>query len=624
MTPAPLPAGAAPAGSLHCGPAHDPDQYRLLEHRHSGLEGELWQAERIDRDGYAHTCAVKILKLHPPHDTAEGRRHWLHRWEDSIHRAARLQLPDLVVPVACFLGATPHPRGASGRPDAPYLVSPWLEAATLGEWARRSPASDVERAELLVRLCRIVDDLHRLGFVHRDISPGNVLVDAAGSPKLIDLAFLAPLDRPLTAVVATPGYAIAEEEQHGGRPNEAKDRFAVGALARLLLLPDTPRLPDFDAAGVTARQLAAAGYPPDLAALLVRALDPDPRRRPAPLTPWAEQLRVELGEPALRAGPSCLALLADGRSPTTVITGGRRGVRWYGADSGAGPEDAPGAEGDHRAPAAGAPRDVVELAAGRTGTGEAVVAAVDRHATLWLGGAAGWQRASQGARGLALLTSPRGAALVWTGHPEGLRLTRQAAGAASTDTLFTTAGQGRVLAAAWGAEPGRPVVLLAQTSGLTAVTWPLDGREPAEHATVLDRPVRRATLALGRTGELEAVAILTDGTLRTLRRHFAGEWLAAGPPAATTGSDVAMAGLRGGPVLVTAYRAGVLAELTGPGGVRHPADVLTGPAAARVSVVQGLDSRLRIAALVDGRPVLWSEDWDGAWWQQDLDEYPAP
>ncbi|WP_407915713.1 hypothetical protein [Kitasatospora sp. NE20-6] len=597
---------------MRLGPSHDPDQYRLIAHRHSGLEGELWQAERIDRDGWAHTCAVKILTLLPPHDTAEGRRHWLSRWEDSIHRAARLRLPDLVVPVACFVGAEPHLPGAAGQQGVPYLVSPWLEAAPVGEWARRSPAGDAERADLLVRLCRVVDDLHRCGWVHRDISPGNVLVDAAGAPKLIDLAFLAPLDRPLTAVVATPGFAIVEEESHGGRPSEAKDRFAVGALARMLLMPDAPRLPDFDAARVTEQQLLRAGHSADVAALLVQALDARPDRRPAPLEPWAERLRQLLAETARRAEHACVAVLADGRSPSLVVTGGRRGVSWYGPE----PDTAAGL-----APAAGAPRDVREIAAVRGGRGEPLVAAVDGGATLWLGGGAGWVRAGEGAAGLAVLASPGGGVLVWTGRDTGLRLTRWSPGGGTEESVQPGFRQARVLAAAWGPEMGVPVVLVAEPDRLLSVTWPQGGGGPSERGTVLEGAVVRAALAVGRAGEPEVRAVSADGGVRAFRQHFSGEWLADRTASGSgSGTDVAMAGLRGGPAVVTARPDGAAVELTSPDG-GHPAVTVLGvPQAARVAVALGADRRLRVAALAGGRPALWAEDWDGAWWEQELEE----
>ena len=133
---------------------------------------------------------------------------------------------------------------AQGEVDGrPYLVMELLEPRTL-------PSEDAEIADFLLKLCNGVAALHRMGYVHRDIKPGNILWRTGGSrscvsavPVLIDLGLVKDVTRNADASgtslslidghlagVGTPGYA-APEQLVGDLISPAADIHALGMLA---------------------------------------------------------------------------------------------------------------------------------------------------------------------------------------------------------------------------------------------------------------------------------------------------------------------------------------------------------------------------------------------------------
>ncbi len=117
--------------------------------------------------------------------------------------------------------------------NAPWLVMEYVEGETLADVIAREGALDPRRvADIGAQLASALTRAHERGIVHRDIKPGNVLIDRAGRPKISDFGIARGLgDEALTQtgfVTGTPGY-LSPELARGEDPDAASDVWALGA-----------------------------------------------------------------------------------------------------------------------------------------------------------------------------------------------------------------------------------------------------------------------------------------------------------------------------------------------------------------------------------------------------------
>ncbi|MPZ66547.1 MAG: protein kinase [Pseudonocardiaceae bacterium] len=247
--------------------------YRVLERVGSGGMGVVWRAsdERLQR-----VVAVKQLLLQPGLSAAEtesARQRTLR----EARIAARLQHPNAIV----VFDVAEH----NGEPCLvlEYMASRSL-AAVLDDRGSL-PASEV--AGIGRQIASGLAAAHAAGIVHRDVKPGNVLIDDAGIAKITDFGVsraAGDVTVTQTGIMAgTPAY-LAPEVARGQEPTPASDVFSLGAT---LYAAVEGRVPF----GETDNQLAmlhaaAAGRvePPQragpLTGMLMNLLQADPAKRP--------------------------------------------------------------------------------------------------------------------------------------------------------------------------------------------------------------------------------------------------------------------------------------------------------------------------------------------------------
>ena len=128
---------------------------------------------------------------------------------------------------------------------------------------------------------------HRAGVVHRDLKPSNVFLTGAGWTKVLDFGLAQVLGAEVIAG-GTPRYMPPEQRRHEP-PDARADVFSAAVVLHEALtgtLPPEGESPHPGAPGAS----SIPGAPRSLAALVARALSPNPRERPRDGAAWLEAL----------------------------------------------------------------------------------------------------------------------------------------------------------------------------------------------------------------------------------------------------------------------------------------------------------------------------------------------
>jgi serine/threonine protein kinase/tetratricopeptide (TPR) repeat protein len=259
--------------------------YELLEEVGRGGQGVVFRARQKSLN---RTVALKVISLGQWASKAHVKRFRL-----EAEAAARLEHPG-IVPI--------HEVGE--RDGSCYFSMKFVEGGQLDEVARREPMPIRRSVELIAKVARTVHHAHEHGILHRDIKPGNILLDAKGEPHLTDfgLARLVETESTMTRtmeVLGTPSY-MAPEQAVGNNAavSSVTDVYGLGAVLYQLLTGHPPF-----AGGTTyetiklvldteprqPRQLNPK-IDRDLSTICLKCLDKDPRRRYPSALALAEDL----------------------------------------------------------------------------------------------------------------------------------------------------------------------------------------------------------------------------------------------------------------------------------------------------------------------------------------------
>jgi serine/threonine-protein kinase len=293
--------------------------YELLRRIATGGMAEVYLARRAGPHGFQKTVAVKRILPQFARDPD-----FVAMFVDEARVCARLGHPN-IVQVFDF-----------GEQDGELYMAMEYVDGTTGARLIRAAAGRGEEIPLdaclhiTLSILRALDYAHNardeegkpLSLVHRDVSPGNVLIDRTGAVKLTDfgIARAAEIERRTDAGQLKGKLGYMSPEQVVGRELDARsDIFTLGiVLAEMLILrplfsggKELDVLLRIRDADLSAIDRSAGRVPDDLRAVLFRALSRDPMLRWPSAAAFAEALEDIVRRRRLQVGPSRLATFVE-------------------------------------------------------------------------------------------------------------------------------------------------------------------------------------------------------------------------------------------------------------------------------------------------------------------------
>ncbi len=204
--------------------------YELLEEVGRGGQGVVFSARQKSLN---RIVALKVIGLGQWATQAH-----LKRFRLEAEAAASLDHP-CIVPI----------YEVGERDGQCYFSMKFVEGGQLDEVVKQSPMSLRQAVELIAKVARTVHYAHEHGILHRDIKPGNILLDGKGEPHLTDfgLARLVESESTITRtveVLGTPSYMAPEQAAgNNAQLTSATDVYGLGAVLYQLLTHNLLEVP---------------------------------------------------------------------------------------------------------------------------------------------------------------------------------------------------------------------------------------------------------------------------------------------------------------------------------------------------------------------------------------------
>jgi serine/threonine protein kinase len=247
--------------------------YRVLERLGSGGGANVFLCDHVVM---RHRVAIKVLSQAPGDDSAS-----LQRFYREARAGAALRHPNIV---------RAYDVGCDGRLH--FLVMDYVDGSNLRTIVRRQGPLSLLRATHYIRQAALgLQHAHERGIIHRDVNPGNLLLDRRGTVKMLDLGLARFLHEPEPDpgdIVGTADYMAPEQARDSLTVDRRADIYGLGATFYYLLTGQAP----FAEAETLARKLIChqaatprplrelrPEVPETLAAIVDRMMAKEPRQR---------------------------------------------------------------------------------------------------------------------------------------------------------------------------------------------------------------------------------------------------------------------------------------------------------------------------------------------------------
>ncbi len=237
--------------------------FEILQLVGRGGMGAVYKArqESLDR-----LVAIKLLPLE-----LSVEEDFTQRFRREAHAMAKLSHPNIVAV---------HDHGQTDDGHF-FIVMEFVEGADLQQVIRDGALTPPQVFGIVRQICDALAYAHALGFVHRDVKPGNVLLDAGlGVAKVSDFGVARltgeteaeSLKTIAAGVVGTPAYIAPEQLKDGASADHRADIYSIGVMFYELLTGEIPR-------GAFAPPSARAGVDRHIDGVVEKAMRPEPERR---------------------------------------------------------------------------------------------------------------------------------------------------------------------------------------------------------------------------------------------------------------------------------------------------------------------------------------------------------